>query len=173
MASSLRLVQFSVAIAALAALSCGAETPSPAAPPPATEPSAKNSTPALAAGPATSASVAPAPAEPPKPNAPTTASPVAQYSGFAKPESILYDADGDRYLVSNINGSPFDKDNNGFISVLSPDGQVATLKWIEGGKNNVKLDAPKGLAISKGVLYAADLTVVRMFDLASGGTPMN
>jgi sugar lactone lactonase YvrE len=84
------------------------------------------------------------------------------------PESTLYDADNDRYLVSNINGSPFEKDNNGFISVLSPDGQVTTLKWIEGGKGKVKLDAPKGLALAKGVLYAADITVVRTFDAKTG-----
>jgi hypothetical protein len=93
---------------------------------------------------------------------------VAKYTGFAAPESILYDAESDRYLVSNVNGKPGDKDNNGFISVLSPDGTVANLKWIEAGKNKVKLDAPKGLGIAKGVLYAADITVVRQFDLKTG-----
>ncbi|KYF84004.1 hypothetical protein BE11_16425, partial [Sorangium cellulosum] len=93
---------------------------------------------------------------------------VATYTGFARPESVLYDADNDRYLVSNVNGNPHDRDNNGFISVLSPDGQVTNLKWIEGGRNKVKLDAPTGSAIVNGVLYVADLTTVRMFDLATG-----
>ena len=91
-----------------------------------------------------------------------------KYTGLATPESVLYDADGDRYLVSNINGKPYEKDGNGFISVLSPEGQVTTLKWIEGGKNKVKLDAPKGMAIAKGVLYVADITVVRTFDAKTG-----
>jgi sugar lactone lactonase YvrE len=91
-----------------------------------------------------------------------------KYTGLATPESVLYDDKADRYLVSNINGKPTDTDNNGFISVLSPDGQVTTLKWIEGGKNKVKLDAPKGLALSNGVLYAADITTVRMFDAKTG-----
>ncbi|MGK4006253.1 SMP-30/gluconolactonase/LRE family protein [Sorangium sp. So ce1036] len=81
---------------------------------------------------------------------------------------MLYDVDNDRYLVSNINGNPGDRDDNGFISVLSPDGQVTNLKWIEGGKNNVRLDAPTGSAIVKGVLYVADLTTVRRFDLETG-----
>ncbi len=45
---------------------------------------------------------------------------------------------------------------------------MTTLKWIEGGKNKVKLDAPKGLALAKGVLYAADISVVRMFDAKTG-----
>jgi hypothetical protein len=81
---------------------------------------------------------------------------------------VLYDADQDRYLVSNINGKPGDKDNNGFISVLSPEGSVTTLKWIEAGKNKVKLDAPKGTGIANGVLYVADISVVRMFDAKTG-----
>jgi sugar lactone lactonase YvrE len=164
MARSLDFVAFMLAGALV---SCGGETPPPAPPPSATPatPEAKNSTPQVTGALSAAATPPAVPAEPPKPAAPT---PVAKYTGFSHPESVLYDADNDRYLVSNINGSPFDKDGNGFISVLSPEGQVTTLKWIEGGKNNVKLDAPKGLAIAKGVLYAADLTVVRTFDLKSG-----
>src|SRR5439155_18120539 len=63
---------------------------------------------------------------------------------------------------------PGDADGNGFISVLSPDGQVTNAKWIAGGTNKVKLDAPKGMAIAQGVLYVADLTNVRKFDLKTG-----
>jgi sugar lactone lactonase YvrE len=93
---------------------------------------------------------------------------VTKYVGLAAPESVLYDPDGDRYLVSNVNGGPVARDGNGFISVLSPDGKIAALKWIEGGKNGVKLDAPKGLAIARGILYVADIDVVRTFDAATG-----
>jgi hypothetical protein len=149
-----------------APLSCGGETP-PAAPPPSTAASAAASAsaaPEASAAPAASTAAA-APAEPAKP-APAKAA--VKYTGLATPESVLYDADNDRYLVSNINGKPLDKDDNGFISVLSPDGQVTTLKWIEGGKNKVKLDAPKGLALVKNTLYVADITVVRMFDAKTG-----
>jgi hypothetical protein len=95
--------------------------------------------------------------------------PVLTYSGgFLKPESAVYDAAADRYLVSNINGVGVVKDNNGFVSVLSPDGQVSALKWIEGGRDQVTLDAPKGMVISRGALYVTDITVVRRFDLATG-----
>jgi sugar lactone lactonase YvrE len=149
-----------------ALVACGGETPPPAAP--ITTTSSTNSggaTPAVAAEPTPAANATPAAAAPPTPAAPA---PVVAYTGLLTPESALYDADNDRYLVSNINGSPFEKDNNGFISVLSPDGQVTTLKWIEGGKGKIKLDAPKGLAISKGILYAADITVVRTFDVKTG-----
>ena len=94
--------------------------------------------------------------------------PVVSYRGLAAPESVLYDAQGDRYLVSNVNGEPLAADGNGFISLLSPSGEVLELKWIESGKNGVRLDAPKGMTVAAGVLYVADITAVRTFDLASG-----
>lgn len=88
--------------------------------------------------------------------------------GFATPESVLYDEASDTYLVANINGSPLEADGNGFISRVSPDGTVTNLKWIDGTQDGIDLDSPKGMAIQGGVLYVADLTRVRMFDLASG-----
>jgi sugar lactone lactonase YvrE len=144
-------------------VACGGETPPPAPPPTSAPPASAAVAPAPSAQSAASASAAPA-AEPP----PAAPKPVVTYKGFQTPESVLYDADGDRYLVSNINGKPTDVDNNGYVSVLSPDGQVTTPKWIEGGKNKVKLDAPKGLAMTGGVLYVADITSVRMFDAKTG-----
>jgi sugar lactone lactonase YvrE len=89
-------------------------------------------------------------------------------AAFQTPESVLYDAATDTILVANINGSPTDTDNNGFISRLGGDGKLKELKWIEGGKKDVKLDAPKGMAISGGVLWVADITVVRKFDAKTG-----
>jgi hypothetical protein len=148
---------------AFAGGACGGETPPPA-PPPAPPPPV-SAAPVAAASSAPAASASAAPAEPPKPASPT---PAVKYTGFATPESVYYDADADRYLVSNINGKPGEADNNGFISILAPDGVVTTLKWIEGGKGKVKLDAPKGMAVAKGVLYVADIAAVRMFDVKSG-----
>jgi hypothetical protein len=115
------------------------------------------------AAPALTAKVEPAPASTPKP--------AVRYTGaFATPESVLYDDANDRYLVSNINGKPYEADGNGYISVLSPDGTVANPKWIAGGVKKVKLDAPKGMGITGGILYVADITVVRKFD-AKDGSP--
>ncbi|MBA3539179.1 MAG: hypothetical protein H0T79_06095 [Deltaproteobacteria bacterium] len=93
---------------------------------------------------------------------------VIKDAGFMTPESVLYDADTDLYLVSNINGAPTVTDDNGFISKVGPDGKVVELKWIDGAKDDVKLDAPKGSAIVGGVLYVADITVVRKFDAKTG-----
>lgn len=87
---------------------------------------------------------------------------------FRTPESVLYDASADVYLVSNINGTPVAKDNNGFISRVSPDGHVLALKFIEGGKNGATLNAPKGMGIHGDTLFVADIDAVRMFSRTTG-----
>ncbi len=94
--------------------------------------------------------------------------PPIQVSGFSTPESILYDARSDVYLVSNINGNPTAADGNGFISRVAPDGQVLELKWIDGTTSGVRLNAPKGMAVAGDTLYVSDITAVRMFDRRTG-----
>jgi sugar lactone lactonase YvrE len=93
---------------------------------------------------------------------------VVENVGLATPESVLYDRASDVYLVSNINGGGVAVDNNGFISRLSPNGTVLNLKWIEGGKNGVTLDGPKGSTIANGTLYVADITNLRKFNARTG-----
>jgi predicted secreted protein len=88
--------------------------------------------------------------------------------GIATPESVLYDDVADRYLVSNINGKPTDIDNNGYITEISPEGKVMKDKFIAGGVNGVKLNAPKGSGILAGVFYVTDINVVRKFDAKTG-----
>lgn len=108
--------------------------------------------------PAEKAAAAPAPAP----------APLLRVTGFATPEGVVFDEANDRYLVSNINGKPTDKDNNGFIAVVSPEGKIVTEKWIAGGQNGVTLNAPKGMAIDQGLLYVSDIDVVHTFDLKTG-----
>jgi SMP-30/gluconolaconase/LRE-like protein len=114
--------------------------------------------------PAPSAPVAPPPVEDKAAPGPI----VIKDVGLQTPESILHETISDTYLVTNINGGPLDKDDNGFISKLSPEGQVLQLKWIDGSTADVELNAPKGMGVSNGKLYVADIDVVRTFDLASG-----
>jgi hypothetical protein len=80
----------------------------------------------------------------------------------------LWDADQDVYLVSNINGDPTALDGNGFISKIGPDGKVIELKWIDGSKKASELNAPKGMVITGGILYVADLNTIRKFDHKTG-----
>jgi sugar lactone lactonase YvrE len=104
------------------------------------------------------------------PTATKKGEPIVTYKGLglATPESVIHDDALDAYLVSSINGKPTDVDNNGFITRLSPDGKVETLRWIEGGKNKVTLNAPKGLGLMGDNLYVADLDTVRIFDRKTG-----
>ena len=88
--------------------------------------------------------------------------------GFQTPESVLHDSLADVYLVSNINGGGRDRDDNGFISRVSPDGQLIELKWIDGADANVSLSAPKGSAIIGDSLFVTDIDSIRVFDRNTG-----
>lgn len=89
-------------------------------------------------------------------------------SGMQTPESVLHDVTADVFLVSNINGAPLAKDDNGFISRITPDGKLATARWIAGGTGDVTLHAPKGMALKGDTLFVADIDVIRAFDRTSG-----
>lgn len=89
-------------------------------------------------------------------------------TGFDTPESVLHDTAADVYLVSNINGDPGAKDSNGYISRVSPDGDVLERRWIDGAAAGVELHAPKGMAIVGDTLFVTDIDVVRLFDRATG-----
>jgi len=120
------------------------------------------------------AAVPAAPAAPATPATPTTPPPVPSATkvivveGFFTPESVLHDSVQDIYFVSNINGSPTAKDNNGFISRVKPDGAVENLKFIEGGRSGITLNAPKGLALAGDTLWVADIDAVRAFNAKTG-----
>ncbi|HSV30070.1 MAG TPA: hypothetical protein VLL76_10945 [Candidatus Omnitrophota bacterium] len=83
-------------------------------------------------------------------------------TGFANPESVLWDGVAKVLYVSNVNGSPMDKDGNGYISKLSADGKVLAEKWVTG------LDAPKGMAVFNGRLYISDVDRVVVVDTKTG-----
>jgi len=88
--------------------------------------------------------------------------------GFSSSEAVRHDPEADVYWVANINGEPTEKDDNGFISRVSPDGEVLELKWIDGETGDFTLNAPKGMAIHGPHLVVADIDVVRLFDRATG-----
>ena len=65
-------------------------------------------------------------------------------------------------FVSNINGKPDQKDQNGFISTVSPsNGSIVELNWITG------LNAPKGMAVNNNNsrLYVSDITDLVEIDI--------
>lgn len=99
---------------------------------------------------------------------PSTASKVGETSGFNVPESVKYDAELDVYFVSNINGNPSQKDNNGWIGRVHADSIGVMTKLVEGGKGGVNLNAPKGMAIRGDTLFVADIDMLRRFNKRTG-----
>ena len=110
----------------------------------------------------------PADAAPPAADAPAPPAAPDVVEGFKHPESVKYDPGLNVWYVSNINGDPFAKDNNGFISRLKADGSVDSLEFIAGGRNGVTLNGPKGMALVGDTLWVADIDAVRGFDRRTG-----
>lgn len=92
----------------------------------------------------------------------------AVVTGFSASEAVRHDARADVYLVANINGEPTGRDDNGFISRVSPRGEVETLRWIDGAAGAFELNAPKGMALKGDTLFVADIDVVRAFHRETG-----
>ena len=70
--------------------------------------------------------------------------------------------------MANINGAAAEKDGNGFISRVSPQGVVLDLKWIDGASPGVTLHAPKGMAIVADTLFVTDIDCIRRFHRVTG-----
>jgi sugar lactone lactonase YvrE len=130
-----------IAVLGLALSACG----SPA-------PNGQTSTPAAAPAAASSA-----PAAPGRVTAGWTVT-----EGVDAPESAYIDKASGSIFVSIIGGMPGDRDGNGRIMKLTPDGKVVAAAWVTG------LNAPKGLRSYNGTLWAADIDELVGIDIASG-----
>jgi hypothetical protein len=93
-----------------------------------------------------------------------------QISGLESPQSFLADPATNTYFISNINGEPTARDNNGFITKLNGNGEIVGFKFIAGGRNGTTLHAPKGMVLIENILYVADLDTLRAFDKNTGQT---
>ena len=78
-------------------------------------------------------------------------------------ESCFYDAERKAVYVSNGNTQSAAKDNDGFISILEPTGQIKTLHWVKEG-----LHAPKGMAKIGNKLIVSDIDAVKVIDIPTG-----
>ena len=94
---------------------------------------------------------------------------VASPGGFIQPEAVRYDPDQDIYFVASWgSGAPDAKDNNGFISRLTPDGAVERPRFIAGGTGGARLHAPRGMTIAGDTLWVVDADAVRGFNRRTG-----
>ena len=93
---------------------------------------------------------------------------VTVYGSFVFTESCTFDPE--RNLILAMNRGNAEGSDDGFVSLINPDGSVHTSKWIGATRDGLELRDPIGSAISNGVLYTADngSRDLRSFDLLTG-----
>ncbi len=87
-------------------------------------------------------------------------------TGFAFPESIVFDPAAKVFYVSNFGGSelkPGEKDGNGRIAKVSLDGQIIESRFLP--DTGDVLNKPKGLWVKGDRLWVTDIDSVWIFDL--------
>jgi len=105
----------------------------------------------------------------------TMSSNVKVYGSFHFAESCTYDPDRNVIVAMNA-ANPRDMGgppppltpNDGFVSLINPDGSVHTSKWIGVTRDGLTLVHPLGSAIQGGTLYVNDGNYIRTFDLKTG-----
>ncbi|HYC49678.1 MAG TPA: SMP-30/gluconolactonase/LRE family protein [Gemmatimonadaceae bacterium] len=100
----------------------------------------------------------------------TSATPqkVGETTGLNVPESVRYDADLDSWFITNVNGNPSMRDNNGFIVRVHADSLSAPTTIAQGGRAGLNLNAPKGMAIQGDTLFVTDIYMLRKFNKRTG-----
>ena len=84
------------------------------------------------------------------------------------PESVLFDKANQILYVSNLDGSdPWKADGKGSIAKVGLDGKIIAAEWVSG------MNAPKGMGLYNGKLYAADLGNIAVINIASGKIEKN
>jgi hypothetical protein len=90
------------------------------------------------------------------------------YGSFHFAESCTFDPARNLILAMNAGNPQMLAQNDGFVSLVNPDGSVHTSKWIGVTRDGLTLNHPLGSAISGGTLYVADIDTIRTFELATG-----
>ena len=93
---------------------------------------------------------------------------VKVFGSFRFSESLSYDADRDLIVSVNAGMSQEMAPNDGYVSLVNPDGTAHTLKWIGVNRNGLTLNHPLGSDIAGGMLYVVDIDTVRWFDMKTG-----
>jgi sugar lactone lactonase YvrE len=93
---------------------------------------------------------------------------VKVYGSFNFAESCTFDSTRNLIVAMNAANPQNLVQNDGFVSLINPDGSVHTSKWIGATRDGLTLNHPLGSAIAGDTLYAADIDTVRTFDLKTG-----
>jgi len=90
------------------------------------------------------------------------------YGSFHFTESCSYDPVRDVYVAPSVGERGEDYANDGYVSLINPDGTVNTPKWIGVTRAGLTLNNPMGSDVANGRLYVVDGNVVRWFDMETG-----
>ena len=94
---------------------------------------------------------------------------VKVFGSFHFSESCTFDPNKNLILAMNTgNRGDNDAANDGYGSLINPDGSVHTPKWVGATRDGLELYDPLGSAVKNGVLYTVDSGHVRLFDLETG-----
>jgi len=93
---------------------------------------------------------------------------VKVYGSFRFTESCTFDPERNLILAMNAGVPTEQRENDGYVSLIHPDGSVHTAKWIGATRDGLYLDHPLGSTIRNGMLYTVDGSFLRWFDLATG-----
>jgi len=93
---------------------------------------------------------------------------VKVYGSFRFAESCTFDPQRNLILAMNAGIDQALMENDGYVSLINPDGSVHTAKWIGATRDGLTLNHPLGSAVQGRTLYTVDQGVLRSFDLDSG-----
>src|SRR5690606_6550440 len=93
---------------------------------------------------------------------------VKVFGSFRFAESCTFDPERNLILAMNAGVGQEMQENDGYVSLINPDGTVHTSKWIGETRDGLTLNHPLGSAIQGDLLYAVDIDTVRTFDLETG-----
>ena len=93
---------------------------------------------------------------------------VKVFGSFHFSESCTFDPNKNLVLAMNTGNRGDASVNDGYVSLINPDGSVHTPKWIGATRDGLDLYDPLGSAVSNGVLYTVDSPYVRLFALDTG-----
>ena len=90
------------------------------------------------------------------------------YGSFHFAESCSYDPVHNLIVAPSLGNRGPAGDDDGYVSLINPDGSVHTLKWIGQTRAGLTLHDPLGSDIANGRFWVVDRNWVRSFDLATG-----
>jgi len=93
---------------------------------------------------------------------------VAAITGLDSPESVLYDPEQDVYFIASMVGFGSVKFGAAYLSRADAGDPTRIEPFAVAGRGEMRLDAPKGMALQGDTLWVADIALLRALDRRTG-----